>query len=133
MSSVIKIERVQENNLDELTSLLHGTKLALSINKLIIKDWPNDRVQQRLYRGAVEGALHTELIEDWNAIDQESGDIVGYIAHTIQESKDKGDSAPESIKEQVPEGIVPEVHEAVTQATNVITQATPNVRRIGKT
>lgn len=132
MTGPINIERVEENNLGELTALLHATKLALSINRLIIQDWPNDPAQEKLYRGAVEGALHSEGIEDWKATDESAGKIIGYLAQTVQDPKFKDKNDSENSQSQVPEGVVPEVYEAVMQATNTITDATRNVRRIGK-
>lgn len=132
MSTSVNIERVQQNDLDELTSLLHAAKFSLSINRLIIEDWPNNPVQKKLYRGAVEGALREKATEDWKAVDKDTGDIAGYIALTIQEPREKTENSIDESEAHVPEGIVPGVYKAVTDATSVITKATPNIRHVGK-
>lgn len=131
MAKSIILERVEEKDLDELTTLLHANKLDLSINRLIIKDWPNDEAQRKLYRGALEGALHSTDIEDWKAVDNETGAIAGYVAYTVQRPKTEDTMPSRGPEDAVPEGVVPEVFKAITQATNVITRATPNVERIG--
>lgn len=132
MAPSIALERVQQEDLEELTTLLHANKFALSINRLIIQDWPNDEAQKKLYINAVEGALHADAIEDWKAVDKETGKIAGYIAFTIQEPKGDYERSFKESSENIPDGVVPELLRAVNEATDVINKATPNVRRVGK-
>ncbi|OAL32312.1 hypothetical protein AYO22_00334 [Fonsecaea multimorphosa] len=73
---------VSSSDLPLLSDLVHTCKLALPINRLLFKDWPNDAAQRPLYAAAVESAFKDELAVCLKAVDEGSGDVLGHVALT---------------------------------------------------
>ena len=70
-------------NVPTLGAHLHASKLVLFINRLLWKDWPNDKCQKPQYTGAIEGSFKDASSADlstfvYKAAD-EKGEIVGEI------------------------------------------------------
>ncbi|OQV09219.1 hypothetical protein CLAIMM_13365 [Cladophialophora immunda] len=76
------ISPVSSSDLPFLSDLVHTCKLALPINRLLFKDWPNDAAQKPLYAAAVESAFKGESVDCLKSVDQQPGDILAYLALT---------------------------------------------------
>jgi hypothetical protein len=71
--------------LEDLPTLAHfvqESKLGLTVNRLLFKDWPNDAAQKANYSKAVESNFDNPLTERWKVIDNESGSTVGHLVLT---------------------------------------------------
>jgi hypothetical protein len=117
------IHPVEKSDLPTLATLVGASKLALTINRLLFKDWPNEVAQKPLYTGAVEGGFADPSVTNLKAVDNETGEIVGYLgltrkrpAVTATEKKKEEEKAPGDLPSQVPFGIVPEVLKEVVRA-----------------
>ncbi|KAJ5116131.1 hypothetical protein N7456_000479 [Penicillium angulare] len=73
------IEPVVEADLPTLGNFLHSAKLALSINRLIFLNWPNDKLQISLYSKAVKSGHENPSAECFKAVDNNTQEIIGYI------------------------------------------------------
>ncbi len=74
----INIVPVQSSNIPTLgAELLYPQKLALTINRLLFRDWPNETEQKSIYTGAVESALRDPSVECLKAVNDD-GDIADY-------------------------------------------------------
>ena len=80
--ATINIIPVEASDIPTLgTDLLYPQKLALTINRLLFKDWPNEPVQKANSTRAVESSFNDPDVECLKAVD-EHGDIIGYVALT---------------------------------------------------
>lgn len=123
MATSYTIAAVENDDLSTLADLVHTSKLSLPINQLLFKDWPNDAAQKPLYTQAVVSSHHDPAVTDLKAVDDVSGQIIGYIAFTrkqgpdVTTSADDGDGMREASDQQQqnspPEGLKPDVLAAV--------------------
>jgi predicted component of type VI protein secretion system len=61
--------------------LLYSLKSTLAFNRAVFKNWPNEATQKALYRATIENILTpTSATESLKAVDDETGDIIGYVA-----------------------------------------------------
>ena len=91
MSTQFSISTPEEKDVNVLGDLLLRSKLALSINRLLWTDWPNETAQRKQYTSAIAGALKDPNMQDLKAVDDQTGHIVGYICFT----KKKGNAQSE--------------------------------------
>jgi hypothetical protein len=111
-TNAFSIHPVTSDDLPTLIQFLHESKLALTINRLLWKDWPNDICQRPQYINAIESSFKSESCEIFKAVDDESGVIVGHLVLTFRkpatsEAKaavGEGDGPP-----KIPNGINDEV------------------------
>ncbi|KAJ5288784.1 hypothetical protein N7478_001814 [Penicillium angulare] len=104
-----KIELVVENDLPTLGHLIHSAKLALSINRLIFLNWPNEILQSSLYSQAVKSGHENASAECFKAVDNNTQDIIGYIvlARVSPEPEEKNDKEEDTPTQVPPEGLNP--------------------------
>lgn len=118
MASPYSILPVAPSDLPTIAEFLYSSKLKLTINRLLFKDWPNEAAQRRQYTGAVEGALADPNTESLKAVDAASGEIVGYLAVTR-----KSATRPAAeVEKSVPEAFNPEVYQAVIRAAGELSK-----------
>ena len=125
---------VTKSDLPAIAHLVHLCKLALPINRLLFKNWPNDAVQKPLYAGAVKSSFDDEAIRCWKGVNDETGELVGYIATTrkrpqnteAQDHDVEGTEIP-----TVPNGLNAEVMAAVSAATSQIACSMSEVDHFG--
>ncbi|KAJ4251824.1 hypothetical protein NW762_011121 [Fusarium torreyae] len=79
MTDPISISAAAPADLPVLGDFLYSSKLALSINRLLIKDWPNEENQRRNYSSSIESSLSDSSMECLKAVDNTSGNIVGFV------------------------------------------------------
>jgi hypothetical protein len=89
MSSSFTISLATPSDVTELGALLHSVKVALTINRLVWDPWPNTEKQLSIYTSSVKGGIETPGQDNWKAIDNETGKIVGYATGTISKKKEK--------------------------------------------
>ncbi|KAK7724817.1 hypothetical protein SLS57_004088 [Botryosphaeria dothidea] len=118
MASPYSILPVAPSDLPTIAEFLYSSKLKLTINRLLFKDWPNEAAQRRQYTGAVEGALADPNTESLKAVDAASGEIVGYLAVTRKSAT--GPAAED--EKSVPEAFNPEVYQAVIRAAGELSK-----------
>ena len=130
MPPALSLLPVEQADLPTLRDLVHSCKLPLAINRLIIKDWPNEPVQKRQDFASVNGAFESPTVEDLKLVDDETGDIIGCLVLRHDEAKDAGNGG-EAIAEpaltaqdSVPEGVDPDVMKAMLAATATVEAAT---------
>lgn len=118
------------------TDLLYHQKLALTINRLLFRDWPNETTQKAIYIGAVESAFNDSNVECLKAVD-EHGDIIGYLALTRRQPtntvppSDAASTGGEGGKQDVPDFFNPDVLSPVQSAVADINQETQNTEHYG--
>jgi len=125
---------VSRSDLSALANLVHTSKLSLTINRLLFKDWPNEAAQKGLYRQAVESAFEDPSVECLKVVDGESGDIVGHLALTRRRpgntekppAKKDGDG-----NQKIPDGLDPVVFAAVSKAAVEVAKDMSGVDRFG--
>ncbi|KAM0544661.1 hypothetical protein ACHAPJ_011722 [Fusarium lateritium] len=79
MADSVSISAATPADLPVLGDFLYSSKLALSINRLLIKDWPNEENQRKNYSGSIESSLSDPTMECLKAVDDTSGSIVGFV------------------------------------------------------
>ncbi|KAJ6157668.1 hypothetical protein N7470_005260 [Penicillium chermesinum] len=110
---------VESEDLPVLAQFLHSSKQALSINRLIFLDWPNDKIQMRMYSGAVKGGFEDPSIKNFKAVDNDTKEIIGYIAFAKKAvaTKEEIEAQNKNFAEQkTPEGINPPLYAEVNNA-----------------
>jgi hypothetical protein len=121
------IHPVEKSDLPTLSALVGASKLALTINRLLFKDWPNEVAQKPLYTGAVEGGFANPAFTSLKVVDNETGELVGYLgltrkrpAVTATEEKKEEEKASGDLLNSVPFGIVPEVLKEVARVVGEV-------------
>ncbi|KIW83907.1 hypothetical protein Z517_03153 [Fonsecaea pedrosoi CBS 271.37] len=135
------IHPISHSDLPFLSDLVHTCKLALPINRLLFKDWPNEGAQKPLYAAAVETAFQGEFVDCLKSIDEKSGDILGYLALTRKRSSTGNtNNQPPSGKgigsekpQDIPEFFNSEVLEAVSGAVSEIARSAVGFDHFGTT
>ncbi|KPM45626.1 hypothetical protein AK830_g951 [Neonectria ditissima] len=117
---------VSSSDLHTIADFVHCAKLCLTINRLVYKDWPAEAAQKRNSTAAVESSFNDPSVECLKAVDDVSGEIVGFLALTkkppIDEEKPASGEAGED--EQHPaEELNPTLYQAVSEATTEIFKA----------
>ena len=125
---------VSSSDLPTVGRFLYSQKLALTVNRLLFKDWPNEAAQMPVYTSAVEGGLKDPSTEGLKVIDDESREIVGYIALTRRRPvkqepptvQGNGDA-----KQNIPEFFNPDVLSMVLTAVNEINKEIEGIDHFG--
>lgn len=60
---------VTAQDLPTMAKLLCDSKLQLTINRLLFKDWPNEAAQVPNYTRAVEGSFKDPSVESFKVVD----------------------------------------------------------------
>lgn len=134
MPPTIEILPVYSGDLPTLADFLYTSKLSLSINRLLYKDWPNEAAQRTNYAGAIEGGFKDPASECLKAVDGETGDVLGFVVLTKRLSQKVeqvgGNGQAEAPK--VPESMNPVVFRAVVQASAELGGETKSIDHFGK-
>lgn len=59
----------------------YRSKLTLTINRLLFKNWPNEAIRLQNYASTVEG-METSTADSLSGIDSDSGEVIGPLALT---------------------------------------------------
>jgi GNAT superfamily N-acetyltransferase len=124
MTTTHSIHPVSSPDLPTLAQFLQESKLSLTINRLLFKDWPNETAQQAVYTHAVETGFQNPAVESFKVVDDEAGLIVGHLV--LSRKRPAGTEAPSSEKGKgspVPDGVDGEVFAAVEAAIAAIDTA----------
>lgn len=127
------IQPVREADLPFLASFLHTSKLALPINRLLFKEWPNDAAQKPLYAGAMRSGFEDADVDDLKCVDADTGEIVAYIA--ISRKRPGPDPTADRLKRSDAgkgDFFHPDIIAAVTDAVGEINRDVQNLDRIGR-
>jgi hypothetical protein len=81
-SDKYSIHPIEATDIPVLGQYVHDSKLGLTINRLLFKDWPNDVIQRATYTSAIDSAFKEPLAEQFKVIDNESKQIVGQVCLT---------------------------------------------------
>ncbi|KAJ5621561.1 hypothetical protein N7528_006344 [Penicillium herquei] len=129
-----RIERIDREDLPFLGKFIHSAKLALSINRLIYLNWPDEELQSAQYLRAVTSGFHNTSAECFKAIDNVTGEIVGYINITgkSQEAENLSDKNPDP-KAPIPDGLNPPLLAEVDNAVSEIAKETDGMERFAIT
>jgi ribosomal protein S18 acetylase RimI-like enzyme len=80
-SSSYSIHPIDTIDVPVLVELLYSLKSTLAFNRAVFKNWPNEAAQKALYRATIENTFApTSETESLKAVDDETGDIIGYVA-----------------------------------------------------
>ncbi|KAF2135232.1 uncharacterized protein K452DRAFT_293378 [Aplosporella prunicola CBS 121167] len=128
------ISSMERPDFPTIADFLHSSKLQLTINRLLYKDWPNDAAQKSQCTQTIEGAFADPHVENLKAVDETSGDIVGYLGLTRKRPTkpsatpgDGSDNAATAPQMEVPEFFNPEVFKAVIGAVGELSKETAGV------
>lgn len=80
-SSSYTLRPVQPSDAAVLGDILYTSKIALTVNRLLFKDWPNEAVQRQSYTSTIEG-LDDSMAGSVSVVDNNSGEVVGLLALT---------------------------------------------------
>lgn len=129
------IAPVERDDLPILAQFLHSSKQALSINRLIFLNWPNDELQMQMYTGAVTGGFESSEMHDFKAVNNETKEIIGYIVFQKNGGKTDDEIAIRNrqvAESQIPEGINPPLMTDVNNATLEISKPADKIDHVGK-
>lgn len=127
------IRPVQSSDIPALSDLLYESKLNLTINRLLFKDWPNEAVQRRNYAAIFE-SLDRSKTEFVSVVDDGTGEVVGHFALTRRRPTPSTEtqSIPSGQEQEVPDFFNGEVLAAVGAAVTELTQDTKDIDHYGK-
>ncbi|KAK7413913.1 hypothetical protein QQX98_007180 [Neonectria punicea] len=117
MASSSTVLPVTSSDLLTLAGFLYASKLSLTINRLIYKDWPAEAVQKRNYAKSIETSFNDSSDECLKAVDDVSGEILGFVVLTKKHPIDTEDLSSEKAREEkrVPiEDLDPELFHAAS-------------------
>ncbi|KAL3427841.1 GNAT family [Phlyctema vagabunda] len=109
---------VTSDDLATLAEYLHASKLALTVNRLLFLDWPNDAVQKPAYRNAIDMGFKDPAVENLKVIDAASGEILAFLGLSRKPALKEGEKEvgiPDDDAD-TPEGFNPIVLKAVWKA-----------------
>lgn len=106
---------LEASDIPAFAAQLQASKLPLTINHLLCKDWPNEAAQKAQCTKAVEGALNNPDVERFKVVENSSGNMVAHlvITHKKPESDTKELANEVNNVPAVPEGMVPEIFHLV--------------------
>lgn len=126
------IRPVEYSDIPELGDLLYTSKLALTINRLLFKNWPNEAVQRQNYLGALEG-IEVDSPDSRTVVDNVTGKVIGHLALNRYRPVEEPEQPREEIqKQEPPDFFVPEVVTAVLEAVATIKEEVKTTDRYGK-
>jgi hypothetical protein len=128
MAAPVTISSVSREDLAVLSDYLLKAKLSLTINRLLIKNWPNESGQKPIYAGAIEGAFSDPNCECLKAVDSKTGEIAGFVVSSIKEPR----SIPEAAELEVPGAVEPSVYAAVMSAAGDLDSDMANAEHLGE-
>jgi hypothetical protein len=136
-STSFTVSPIENSDLPAVSRNLAASKLPLTINRLLYKNWPNEEAQLAQCTKTIEGAFKNPLnVLFLKAIDNKSGEIVGHIAVTHKSAGDTklgpGISVGEDAKPIAPDGMNEDVFRAVIQSVAEISTH-QDVEHLGKT
>ncbi|KAE8395654.1 hypothetical protein ETB97_011247 [Aspergillus alliaceus] len=121
------IRPVQASDIPALADLLYTSKLSLTINRLLFKEWPNEAIQRQNYFRAVDSIDKSEP-ESLTVVDKASGEIIGHLAFNRRLPVQKlEEPKPETGKQDLPDFFNPEVVTAVLSAVAELKQDTKSI------
>ncbi|KAL2830968.1 hypothetical protein BJY01DRAFT_254466 [Aspergillus pseudoustus] len=122
-------------HITETAELLYISKLGLTINRLLFKDWPNEAMQRKNYTSVIENLPGSEF-EGITAVDEVSGEVLAHlairrktpVANNDEEEKGKGGAAAAApAAPEIPEFFNAEVFSAVRAAVSELSQGLEEV------
>ncbi|CAL5869012.1 uncharacterized protein PFLUO_LOCUS3240 [Penicillium psychrofluorescens] len=125
---------ISGSDLPTLAEFLHTSKLALTVNRLIFKHWPNDATQLPLYTEAVESGFSDPSMECLKVVDDETGDIVGYLALSRKQAEKEAENpagSEEDPESNAPDGLNMPVFKEIMNAVSEITKEFEAIDRFG--
>ena len=126
---------VSSSDLPIIGDFLYSSKLSLTINRLLFKDWPNEATQRPLYAGAVESGFKDPSVECLKVVDDDSRDIVGYLGLKRKRPANKEqytDAGNGGGKQNIPDGLNPDVLSAVSTAVTEIAKEMEGTDHFGR-
>ncbi|KAH6877206.1 hypothetical protein B0T10DRAFT_609926 [Thelonectria olida] len=126
----VSIQPVSGADLPALADFLYTSKLSLSINRLLYKDWPNESAQRPIYAGAIKTSLSDPSSECLKAVDAKTGNVLGFVVLTkkpAQKNEDVSRTDDGAAKSSVPESMNPEVFWTVMKATAELSHGAENI------
>ena len=111
---------VQSSDAAVLGGILYRSKRALTINRLLFNDWPNEAIQLQNYTSTIEGVDDT-MADSLSVVDNDSGDVIGLLALTRKKQAPAGESekkAADASQEETPGFFNAEVLGAVMAAVD---------------
>jgi hypothetical protein len=126
---------VSASDLPTLANFVRLSKLPLTINRLLFKDWPNESAQIAVYTNSVESAFKDPSIDFLKVVDDISGEILGHLVLTRKRSDNTELSKREGEGEgnqQIPDGFEPEVYAAVVSAGTEVHKAVEGIDHFGR-
>lgn len=118
MSSTTSIHPVTStDDIPALCQLLYEAKIALPINCLLWKNWPNTSVQLSHYDIALQSSLKSDNVDVHKVVDETltPEPIIGYlvVSHKQAVTSPDGKKDASTAESEVPEEFVPEVFREV--------------------
>lgn len=115
MATPVSILAATTADLSVLGDFLYSSKLALTINRVLVKDWPNEAKQNKNYSASIASSLMDPNMECLKAVDVQSGNIVGFVVlGRKKQSSGKDGSASDRI---APEWVNSDLFDEVMQAS----------------
>lgn len=124
---------VQSSDAAVLGGILYRSKLALTVNRLLFKDWPNEAIQLQNYTSTIEG-MDDSTADSVSVVDNDSGDVIGLLALTRRKqapAEEPAESA-DAPQPEVPGFFNAEVLGAVMAAVDELTGETKVVDHYGR-
>lgn len=127
------IHPVVASDLSALGKFIHSAKLALSINRLIFLDWPNEELQSKSYYQAVQSGHENPAAECFKAVDNVTEEIIGYIV-LGRKQPEESENLDREVKadQNVPDGLNPPLLAEVVNATTQIAKEVEKTHRYGE-
>jgi hypothetical protein len=126
---------VLSSDLPTLANFVHSSKLPLTINRLLFKDWPNEPAQKPLYTHAVQSGFKDPSVDCLKVVDDESRDIVGYLVLTRKRPANTERPTDKKIgdgKQNIPDGVDPDVYTTVLKAVTKIAKEMEGIDHFGR-
>jgi hypothetical protein len=132
---------VTEQDIPIVSRAVYSSKLPLTINRLLYKNWPNEDAQMKQGTNAVTSSLKNPLTEIFSkVVDGETGEIVGHVVLTRQvpaptkvEDKEKDELKEKNEQASaVPEGMDERVIAAVVKGTMELRQEMEKIEHLGQ-
>ncbi|KAL4782615.1 hypothetical protein BJX76DRAFT_332286 [Aspergillus varians] len=142
------IRPMEPSDIPETSELLYESKLALMVNRLLFKNWPNEEIQRKNYRSVFDNLEHSPG-DKLSVIANASGEVVGHFTVTrrqpakkVEEPNPLGNEGQKKrALPEVPEHFNAEVLSAVQNAcmelervmedTDHLRRFPPNIMQVG--
>lgn len=108
------------SDLSTFASFVQASKLPLTVNQFLYKDWPNEAAQSAQCKRTVERGFEDPSSEKLKVVENETGSMVGHLVLTHRKPNVEAPTEAVTGEQEVPDGMDPDFLAVIMEAVAVV-------------